>query len=84
MKEKVHEEGTKAAKTPSMIYWAKLNDNILWTHPWQNACQQRVDDFLSCIIGNLRGNLLQPSINTVLASFLAKRESHTIPAPFRI
>jgi len=29
MKEKVHEDGTKAAKTPLMIYQAKLIDSIL-------------------------------------------------------
>jgi len=45
MKEKVHEDGTKAAKTPIMTYYAKLNDNILRIHPWQNECQQSVNDF---------------------------------------
>jgi len=34
MKEKVHEDDRMAAKTPSMIYYAKLNDNISWICPW--------------------------------------------------
>jgi len=34
MKEKVHEDGTKAATTPLMIYQAKLNDTIMCISPW--------------------------------------------------
>jgi len=84
MKEKVHEDGTKAAKTPLMIFQAKLNDTILWICPWQNERQWSVSDFWSCIIGNLRGDLLRPFINVVLAGFSGKRESHMLPAPFWI
>jgi len=69
MKEKVHEDGTKAAKTPSMISWAKLYDTILWIGPWQNEWQQSVNNVWSCMIGNLHGNRLQPFINVVLAAF---------------
>ena len=45
MKEKVHDDVRKAAKTPSMIYHAEGNDNILWTCPWENESQWRVNDF---------------------------------------
>jgi len=40
MKEKVYEDGTKAAKTPLMIYYAKIYDNILWIRARQNERQQ--------------------------------------------
>jgi len=82
MKEKVYEDGTKAAKIPLMIYYAKINDNILRIRPWQNERQQSVNDFWSCIIGNLLGDQLRPFINGVLASFMRKRVSLMLPAPF--
>jgi len=82
MKEKVHEDGTKAAKTPLMIYQTKLNDTILWIRPGQNERQQSVYEFWSCIIGNLRGDLLWPFIYVVLTGFLGKRESDRLPTPF--
>jgi len=82
MKEKVYEDGTKAAKTPLMIYHAKIYDNILWIRPWQNEHQQRVNDYWSCIIGNLPGDRLRPVINAVLAGFIGQRASLTLPAPF--
>jgi len=81
MEEKVHEDGTKTAKTPLMIYYAKLNVNILWWCPWQNEHLWRVNDLWSGIIGILRGNWLQPFLNAVLAGFTDNRESHTLPAP---
>jgi len=81
MKEKVHEDGTKAAKTPSMIYYAKLKDNMMLTRPWQNEHQRSVNDWWSCIIGNLRGDWLLPFINAVLAGIIGKRERHMLPAP---
>jgi hypothetical protein len=31
--EKVHYDGRMAAKTPLLIYYAKLNGCILWIHP---------------------------------------------------
>jgi len=82
MKEKVYEDGTKATKTPLMIYYAKINDHVLWIHLWQNECQRSVNDFWSCIIGNLLGNWLSPFINAVLAGSIGKRMSLTLPAPF--
>jgi len=77
MEEKVHEDGAKAAKTPSTIYYAKLNDTILWICAWQNERQMSINNFWSCIIG---GDWLQPFINVMLAGFIGKRESHTLPA----
>jgi len=82
MKDKVHEDGTQVANTPLMIYQAKLNDSILWIHPWQNERQRRVKDVWSCIIGDLHGDWLRPFINAVLAGFLGKRASLTLPAKF--
>jgi len=82
MKEKVYAEGTKAAKTPLMIYYVKINDNILWIHPWQNERQWSVNDFWSCIIGNLLGDRLRSFINAVLVGFIGKRVSLMLPAPF--
>jgi hypothetical protein len=55
MKEKVYEDGTKAAKIATMLYYAKLNDNILSICPGQIEHQRSVNDFWSCIIGNLSG-----------------------------
>jgi len=72
MKEKVHEDDRKAAKTPSMIYYARLNDNRLWIHPWQYERQRSIKDFWSCILGNLHGDLLWPFITEVLAGFIGK------------
>ena len=43
MKEKLHEDGTKAAKTSLKTYLAKLNDTILWIRPWQKARQRSVN-----------------------------------------
>ena len=83
MKEKVHEDGTKAAKTPITIYYAKLNDNILWICQWQNECQQNVNNCWSCIMGNLCGDRVRSFLYAVLAGFIGKREIHTLPAPFR-
>jgi len=82
MKQKVHEDGTKGAKTPSMIDYAKLNDNMVWIHKWQNEHQQSINNFCSCIIGNLHGHWLSPFINAVLAHFIRKTESHTLTAQF--
>ena len=72
MKEKVHEHGTKAAKTPVMIYRAKIIDSISWIHPGQNDRQWSINDFWSCIIGNLHGNWLRPFRNAVLAGYIGK------------
>jgi len=82
MKEKVYEDGTGAAKSPWMIYYNKINDNILGIHPWQNERQRSVNIFWSCIIGNLLGDRLRPFINALLAGFIGKRVSLTLPGPF--
>jgi len=83
MKEKVHGDSTEAARTPLMIYWAELNDYILWIYPWQNERQQSINDCWSGIIGNLCGDRLQPFGNAVTTSFIGKPASHMLPAPFR-
>jgi len=82
MNEKVYEDGTKAAKTPLMIYYAKIYDNILWICSWQDDHQRSVNDFGTSIIGNLRGNQLRPCIFAVLAGVIIKTDSLTLPAPF--
>jgi len=80
--ETVHEDGTKAAKTPLMIYSAKLHYNILSICQWQNEGQRSVNNFWSRIIGTLCGDRLRPFINAVLAGLTGKRQSHNLPAPF--
>ena len=82
MKEKVYEDCTKAAKTRSMIYYAKIHDNILWIDPGQNEREHSVNDIWSCIRGNLLGDRLRPFITAVLTGFIGKRASLTLPAPF--
>jgi len=82
MNEKVYEDGTKAAKTPLIIYCAKINHNKLWIHLLQNERQWNVINFWSCIIGYLFGDRLRPIINAVLAGSIGKRASLTLPAPF--
>ena len=46
--------------------------------------QQSVNDYWSCIIGDLSGHQLRPVINVVLAGFLGETESLTLPALFWI
>jgi len=41
-----------------------------------------VNDFWLCILGYLRGDWLQTSINKVLAAFGGKNDSGTLPTPF--
>jgi hypothetical protein len=64
-----------------MIDNAKSNDCIIWIQPWQNVRQQSMNDSCSCILGNMWGDRLQIVINKELATFIAKRESNTLPAP---
>jgi len=52
MKEKVHENDRKAAKTPLMIYYAKSINSILQISRWQIERQRSVNDFWSCKSGN--------------------------------
>ena len=82
MKEKVHEDGTKAAKILLMKYYAKWNDCILQIRLWQIERQQSINHFGCCILGNLSGDWLRPFLNEVLATFVGKRARDTLPAPF--
>jgi len=82
MKEKVYEDDTKAAKSPLMIYYAKIRDNIFWIRPWQNERQRSFNHFWSCIIGNLLGEQLRPFLDAVLADFIGRRVSLMRAAPF--
>jgi hypothetical protein len=82
MKEKAHEDNTMVAKTPLMQYYAKISKNILWIRPWQNDHQLSVNDLLTCIMGNLSGDWLQPVIDEVLAGNIEKTEIVRLPAPF--
>ena len=81
MKENVYEDSTKAAKTPLMIYYAKINDNILWIRPWQNECQQSVNVFWSCKSGKSKAIWSFLYIIKVLDAFIEKIDNHTLCAP---
>ena len=67
-----------------LMYWQPLYSKQIETrsvpHPG-NDCQQSVNDFWSCILGNLSGDWLQIFIKEVLAIFIGKRESDILPAP---
>jgi len=82
MKKKAHEDGMKADKTPSMIYYAKLSSKIWWIQPWQDQRQRSINNFSSCLLRNLSGDWLKPFLNEVLATFIGKRASDMLPAPF--
>jgi len=47
IKEKVHEDDRMDAKTPLLIFNAKLNSCILRIHPLQNECEWSVNHFWS-------------------------------------
>jgi len=47
----------------------------------ENECQLSVNDCWWCILGNLGGDRLYRVINRVLAPWIGKRESETLPAP---
>jgi len=81
MKEKAYEYGTKAAKTPLMIYYTKINDNILLIHPWQNEHQGSVNDFWSRKSGKSKAIWLFLYIITVLAAFIGNNNNDTLRAP---
>jgi len=81
IKKKVNENGRKAAKTMLMMDYAKSNDCVFWILPWQNERQWSINDSWSCILGNLGGDRFQIVINEVLAPFIGKRGSETLPAP---
>jgi hypothetical protein len=48
---------------------------------YENERQRSVNDSWSCILGFLWGDRLQIVINEVLASFIGKTDSGTLPAP---
>jgi len=66
------------------MYWPPLWSNRGETpslpHPG-NESQQWVNNCWSCILGNLSGHRLQIVITEVLASFIGKTRSNTLPAP---
>ena len=82
MKENVHEDDRKAAKTPLLVGYAKTNDYILWIHLWQNEHQWSANGFWSCILGNWSGDSLGTFIHEVWLACIGKRESDTLSASF--
>ena len=81
MKEKVYEDGTKAAKTPLMIYYATINDNILCIHRWQNERSRSVNKFWSCKSGKSKAIWSFLYIIQVLAAFIRKQDNYMLCAP---
>jgi len=81
IKKKVNENARKAAKSTWMMDYVKSNDWILLIQPWQNERQRSINNPWSCILGYYVGDRLPIVINEVLAAFIGKRESDTLPAP---
>lgn len=79
---KVYEDSKKAAKTPSTIYIATLNDDILLIRPWLYKHQWSVNNCLSYTKGNQRDDWLWPLVDEVLAGVMGERQSNMLPAPF--
>jgi hypothetical protein len=76
---------TLVYRCPFLMYWPPLQSKPSETRSLphsENESQRRVNDFLSCILGNLCGNWMQMFINEVWAAFKRKRECDTLPAPF--
>ena len=69
IKEKVDENDRTAAKTPLLIFYAKLNSCIMRIRPLQNERQWSINDSWSCILGNLCGACSQTSVNHELAAY---------------
>jgi len=67
-----------------MRHWLPLGAKTIATrslpHP-ENEHQWNINDFCSCILGNLTGDWLKTSINEVLAAFRGKNKSDTLPTP---
>jgi len=61
-------------------FWSKCAQPCSLPHPG-NECQQSVNHFWSCILGNLSGNWLQIVITEVEASLNGKRGSAALYAP---
>jgi len=75
MKENMHEDDRKAAKTPSMIYYVKWNDCILGIHPWQNEHQR----FFVLAFVQSKWRFVGTFINEVLAACMGQRGCATLP-----
>ena len=60
--------------------WSTYVDKRSLPHPG-NERQRSVNDFRSCILGNQSGLWLQLATTEVLASFIGKNKSDTLPAP---
>jgi len=70
---------------PILMYWPPLYSKTRETRSLpqpENESQQRVNDFWSCILGNLSGNWMHTFINVSYATCISKQESNTLPAPF--
>jgi len=78
--EKVNVNGRKAAESTWMIDYAKSNDCMMWILPWQNERQRSVNNSWSCILVNLWGDRLHVVITAVLAAYIGRRDSNTLPA----
>jgi len=68
----------------SLMYWTSvwsIRVETRWLPHPENERQQSVYDFLSCILGNLSGDWLHIFIIEVLATWIGRWESDTIPAP---
>ena len=72
MKEKVHKDNTKVAKTRSTMYYAEWNDYILQIHKGQNDHQLSITDFEYSVLDNLSGDWLQTFVNKLFAAFIGK------------
>jgi len=79
IKKKVNENARMAAKTMWMMEYAKSNNCILWVHPWQNEHQRSVNNFRSCMSGNWKFILSWLYIIKVLAAYIGKSDSATLP-----
>ena len=80
MKETVYVDRTKAARTPLMISYSKINHNIWWIRPWQNERQRCVNTFWSCESGKSKVIWSLLYIIKVLADFIGKRDNDTLCA----
>jgi len=82
MKEKIHEDDRKAAKTPLMIFLARFNDCTLWIHLSQNECQLNVIEVWSWIMGILSGDGLRPFINKELVTSIGKSDIEVVSTQY--
>jgi len=81
IKENVHEDNRKAAKTWLLIFYATLNSCILRIRPLQNERQHSVNHFWSSKSGNVKVTRLMLDIMKVLAAFIGNGEIYMQSAP---